>query len=595
MPGYSVPGVVPPSTEDEDERRRREQGELNRSANEAANAAYAAQQASAQPEPPPAAPAPVDELAAAREMVAAAGGALPLPGNLPIQQLPPKTGKGEKAPESTAAPVATVTTRAGNMAVQTPLAPGGDIEQKTVRSGQTRSKVELAKGELEQQRKIEATNAAIEENAQKARDQAVAAAEADADAAEKVRDIQATKAGDIERRTADVENEVARRTAEATKAEDDWKRALVDSENAKRTFWARQDTDTKVRAGISLLLGIVGGLTDGSNVGAERIHKAIEDDSAAFRKRAENRLAILERSKGNVEEAKRNLKWQLELVDLRTAAALDSAASQAVARAKRLGIQDAEIAGNQKILDLRNEAQTLKQKWLEGQRTKVESEYSQSRVVTDAGPGGGAGDKPLAKWSQGEKDADGFAQRMHRASQDMDRYRYTPSDISAIQNAMLMEQTLPKGAMAVKNRFLGTVFERLSPEGKKRFLAEQDFARAVLRKESGAAIGIQEQQAEIEGLGERPGDTPDTLAQKRQQRLGRVQAVGTSSGRPGYWSQQVAAQPGGPAGPPATSGQTRVQSADVARLQRGLERARAAGDAAAVQELEAEIARRGSR
>lgn len=555
MPAYTA--VPFPGAEDEDERKRREQGLINAQANEAADAAFAAQQAAAPPpvEPaPPPVPVPVDELAEARKLVASAGGAVPLPaGGAPVPLIKKPTAKGEKAPEPGAAPVATVTSRAGGTTLETPLAPGGDIEQKTVRNAQTRSRVELAPGEKESQRDLQYTNEQMKDSAREMRDQAVAQAEAESQAADALRDLQAIRAGDVARHSEAAENEIARRQGIAGQAEEDWKRALSESETAKKTFWSRQDTDTKVRAGISLLLGIVGGLTDGSNVGAERIRQAIKDDSADFAQRAKNKLDILERSKGNVEDAKKDLRWKLELVDLRTAAALDSTAAMAVARAKKLGIKDAEIQGNQKILQLQQEAQDLRQKWLEGQRTKVESEFAQSRVVTDAGPGAAAGDKPMQKWSQGEKEADGYAQRMARASGDMDRYKYNPGDMQVIQNAKLQEQLLgTKGVgPAVIGRVLGSTFQRLSPEGKKRFLAEQDFARAVLRKESGAAIGIAEQEAEIEGIGERPGDNPDTLAQKRAQRVGRIQAVGTSSGRPGYWSQQ--AQHMGPQGSAPTT------------------------------------------
>lgn len=452
----------------------------------------------------------------------------------PAIQRPDGTARATPAASVGGGP--TVTTHVGGVSMQTPIGPGGVVQKTsggtTVTHTRQTAKEKAIEGELE------ASQKEAEKNATAAGQAGVLRARADAAHADETARLAAEKR-DVTLKAMDAaEQEIARKQTIADQNEAEWKKAALDSTESRNTFWARQSTGMKIRSGISIILGVVGGMTDGSNVGAQYINKAIDQDAEDYKQRAANRLAILEKSKGNVEEARKKLKDQLEMIEVRKAAAKEAAADQAEATGKRLGIDEAQIKANQGIIDLREGALKDRQKYQEGLRDKVTAESA--RTITTGAEGAGAGaDKPLAKWSADEKKSEGFAQRMQKASEDMDRYQYSPDDLSVLKNQLAIERVGGNKGAAVNDWIRGNAFQRLSPEGKKRFLAEQEFARANLRRESGAAIGLVEQEQEIEGVGARPGDTPETLAQKRAQRIGKIGAVGISSGRPDFWQQQV--------------------------------------------------------
>lgn len=496
------------------------------------------------------------------------------PPETPSIQRPDGTARGS----SPAAPGPTITTHVGGVSMEQPIGPGG-VTQKTS-GGTTTTRTMQTPGEKKLEAKQDEIDAETLRNAEAAKVAGHTRAITEAAAADKAAEL-AQQRNEQTQAAMDMANkEIATRQAIVDKNDSDWQKAALESTESRNTFWARQSTGMKVRSGISLILGIVGGMTDGSNVGAQYINKAIDQDAEDFKQRAANKLAILEKSKGNVEEARKRLKDQIDQIEIRKAAALDAAATQAEANGRRLGIDESEIKGNQGILDLRAAANDKRMKYQQDLRTKVTSESARTITTGAEGMSGGA-DKPAQKWSGDEKKAEGFAQRMAKASEDMDRYSYTPDDLSVLKNQTAIESVGGKKGTAVNDWLRGNVFQRLSPEGKKRFLAEQEFARANLRRESGAAIGLAEQEQEIEGVGARPGDTPETLAQKRAQRMNKIGAVGISSGRPDFWQKQVQQMGGGGAPAGATP--------DRARLERALVRARAANDQAAVQELEAAL------
>lgn len=466
---------------------------------------------------------------------------------------PPAVAESPKPPPAPNGP--TVTSRAGGMSVDVPVPAGQDVVQTTGTGGKSRSYVEPTKEEakLREERDKEDQNAI--EAQEKRNAHAVQVAEDARIAAEQKAAILAKAEEDQKKELEAYNAEVARREQDARQETDNHAKALADWQGARQTFWARKDTADKVGAGLSLILGVFGGVNDGRNVGAERIEKAIEADSDQYKQVLEQRKQILERSRGDVKEAKADIDRRIKMLDLRTAAALDRAAAEAEARGKRLGLDEAALTSNEGILKLRQGALDRRQKYQEGLRSTVKNEQAWSKVTVTGGTGAGGlpggGEKPLEKWSGDEKKAEGFAQRMESAYAQMQQNNYSREDMEVIQNGALQESLLPQKASAIVDRYRGTVYKRLSPEGKKRFLAEQEFARANLRRESGAAISLKEQMDEIEGVGERPGETPDTRAQKQANARGKIAATGFSSGRPLYWqnrANELAAGGGAPAG-----------------------------------------------
>jgi hypothetical protein len=138
--------------------------------------------------------------------------------------------------------------------------------------------------------------------------------------------------------------------------------------------------------------------------------------------------------------------------------------------------------------------------------------------ITDAAGkplmGGGSG-KP----TEGETNAAGFAQRMERS-------------ISVISQLPAGSQPGARAAIAGSLPVIGGVAQRraMTPEQQQYKQAADDWIRAKLRKESGAAIGVDEMQKEYETYFPQIGDTPEVIAQKAGARAVATNAMKTSAG-----------------------------------------------------------------
>lgn len=132
--------------------------------------------------------------------------------------------------------------------------------------------------------------------------------------------------------------------------------------------------------------------------------------------------------------------------------------------------------------------------------------------------------KPLtsagAKPSEGESNAAGFAQRMERVDQILGGLtsQAAPGTISAIAGSIpVVGPLLQRGAQSdVQQQYQQ---------------AAQDWIRAKLRKESGAAIGKDEMEQEYRTYFPQIGDSAAVLAQKEQARAVATNAMKRSAGR----------------------------------------------------------------
>ena len=138
--------------------------------------------------------------------------------------------------------------------------------------------------------------------------------------------------------------------------------------------------------------------------------------------------------------------------------------------------------------------------------------------ITDAAgnPLVGAGGKP----TEGESNAAGFAQRMERS-------------IDVISNLPPSSQPGTRAAVAGMIPLIGGVAQRraMTPEQQQYKQAADDWIRAKLRKESGAAIGVDEMQREYETYFPQIGDTPEVIAQKAEARSIATNAMKISAGK----------------------------------------------------------------
>lgn len=142
-------------------------------------------------------------------------------------------------------------------------------------------------------------------------------------------------------------------------------------------------------------------------------------------------------------------------------------------------------------------------------------------VIPIAGPGGvplkgSAGGKP----TEAEQNAAGFAQRMER--------------VDSIINS-LPPAAAPGMGSAVSGSipFVGGVVQRniQSADTQRYQQAANDWIRAKLRKESGAAIGKDEMESEFKTYFPQVGDTPAVIAQKTEARRIATDAMKISAGK----------------------------------------------------------------
>jgi hypothetical protein len=111
---------------------------------------------------------------------------------------------------------------------------------------------------------------------------------------------------------------------------------------------------------------------------------------------------------------------------------------------------------------------------------------------------------PAGKVSDASRNAAGFYQRMVEADKELtglEQHGYDPTNL--------------RDQFTVGGKFLNGL---ASDEGQQYHQAAQNWVRANLRKESGAAIGVAEMDQEIRNYFPQIGDSPAVIAQKAHNR-----------------------------------------------------------------------------
>jgi hypothetical protein len=158
-------------------------------------------------------------------------------------------------------------------------------------------------------------------------------------------------------------------------------------------------------------------------------------------------------------------------------------------------------------------------------------------VIPISGPGGDPmkGSAP-PKPTEAEQNAAGFVQRMERAD--------------SIANSLVGQQPGLGSSIAGSIPFVGGMVKRVVQPGdtQKFEQAANDWIRAKLRKESGAAIGKDEMESEFRTYFPMVGDTPAVISQKEEARRIATDAMRINAGnsyRSYAPSTPAAAAPGG--------------------------------------------------
>lgn len=122
-----------------------------------------------------------------------------------------------------------------------------------------------------------------------------------------------------------------------------------------------------------------------------------------------------------------------------------------------------------------------------------------------------------SKANEGEKNAAGFYERMRAASAELSKIEQSGYDPTNLRDFATAGTTLGNYAT--------------SDLGQRYYQAKMNWVRANLRKESGAAIGIDEAKQEIRNYFPVPGDTPETIKQKARNRAVTEDAMLKAAGR----------------------------------------------------------------
>lgn len=337
------------------------------------------------------------------------------------------------------------------------------------------------------------------------------------------------------------------------------------------SYWEDKGTGTKVLA--ALMVGINEFATrlagkGGTNTALQIINKAVDDDARLKERRLRAELDQL-----GIKGAEAAERFQYGLVEIQNAKAglLDRLIQERAVRLAKKGVGEAEIKADAITAGLESRKaatelgieQSLRH---HVQRTTTSDNSLQQQIRLQAATAGTASpDKSIADAKDPERNADKYTQRAVSELQRLKQTKpYAEPDMRKIEawRARLAAET----SQTTVEKFLGNLhavngdlLKRLSPDGRKRFLAEQALAESILRPDSGAAISAPEYIDKISGFQASRGDTPESLQQKADRAVTAVASIAGQSYRPGYWYQQLRG---------VSAGAAKLQPAQIASLVR---------------------------
>lgn len=304
---------------------------------------------------------------------------------------------------------------------------------------------------------------------------------------------------------------------------------------AKITDYYEGKTGKKIMAAFAIGLGHIAGGMDGTNQ-----NRALEIINANIARDLEIQKENVKKLADNLKASRdfagdrRTLNADLEArLEAQAAGKITSIADEFQSRLIAQGVPEAEASSNKVVANLRAQAaekEAAAARLKAGTRnTKVEKKLA---PVDASGQPVAAGTKP-EKITEGEGKVRGFLVRKVAAVKDYDKAGgLSPEDADRIRKHRIqnsIDQRIPDGVggYVVKQVIkpgVDPIPKDLSPSAKKAWNALQELARAQLRQESGAAIGVQEELSELEQYMPQAGDTADVIAQKRKNMTRRLAA-----------------------------------------------------------------------
>jgi hypothetical protein len=294
-----------------------------------------------------------------------------------------------------------------------------------------------------------------------------------------------------------------------------------------KDYWADKSTGNKILAAIAISLGGVGQALTGAknNAALDVVQNAInldfETQTAAASKQQEL-TQISEKRVGFATDNRKNLLLDLEL---KQAAAMDAAAGKFGAMLAAQGVPQAQIQSNATILGLQAKATEKKIEVQEGLRKNIQTE-TQKKIETLQFDSQGrpiGKEKPLTE-SQGN--ALTFGKRMEAGIKNYDKAGgLSIEGAEKIRQAVRENQVFDKVAGVFLVGAGSLIPPNLSERDRLAAQAIQEVITAGLRKDSGAAIGVNEFQNEFNQFTPKRGDSPKVIAQSRATMDTRLAAI----------------------------------------------------------------------
>jgi hypothetical protein len=340
----------------------------------------------------------------------------------------------------------------------------------------------------------------------------------------------------------------ARAEYDAGQKELDQQRQKIIADGGK-SYW--EDKGTAAHVASALMAGIgqfAAALTGGPNAALDTINRAIDRDAAMKRETTQRKLEALGIKGAQLD--KHMAMAETEIANNKSALLESLAAARGVRLAQNnVGGAEAEKDVLKAGLDRRAAAERL----------QAEEKLRHVISIDSNGPRQQAAQAKLAQLSTGqdkavgskdvndnERSKDNFLGRaMGEAKRlaDPKLPAYSDRDYREIERwrAKVSEigDTTPGKFFGNLSAINGDIRKRLSPEGRARFDAEQGWAEAILRPDSGAAINAGEYVSKVGGIQAGPRENGDQRRARSDRMLEQMAGVATQTFRPRYWGEKL--------------------------------------------------------
>lgn len=319
--------------------------------------------------------------------------------------------------------------------------------------------------------------------------------------------------------------------------------------------WAKTDLKALAPNAASIIGVALGAFASAGGGGPNQALAILKDkmdrDMEVQKANLAKQLQVADRWGSRAEGARELLRDQLKMLDIKQAATEDVVASRIRASAARAKVPEAKLAGEQEAARFAQSAAERRAKFLEGERTEVQSTV-QKRLI-EANPAYSLGGAALKLNGEQAKAAD-FAGRMIQDMGTIDKLppmseegRKKLRSLAAQESVYEKNPTLKAAAQAAG--LYKAPEEVLSDHDRQVFAAQKRIAASTLRGDSGAAISLGEYASFDQQYFPSPGDKDSDVQSKRQARQKLLDGMLIKAGPAAPLVQQQAQRPQGVAVP----------------------------------------------